>query len=108
MFNHHPACVFGLRRAGYNLAETVQIEIEDFVIALPSQVDAQSALGNVFVQAQNERCILQSFHFRLVSFVLVIFVLFRSPSLQSQPVTCSSFQVETLGSYAPLHPDLTY
>jgi hypothetical protein len=49
MFNHHPACVFGLRCTGYNFAETVQIEIEDLVIALPSQVDAQSASGNVFV-----------------------------------------------------------
>jgi hypothetical protein len=35
-FNHHPACVFGLRCTGYNFAETVQIEIEDLVIALPS------------------------------------------------------------------------
>jgi hypothetical protein len=49
MFNHHPACVFGLPCTGYYFAETVQIELEDLVIALPSQVDAQSAWGNVFV-----------------------------------------------------------
>jgi hypothetical protein len=63
---------------------------------LPFQVDAQAAWRNVFVQAHSERRILESFHLCLVSFVLVI--LFRS----------SSFQLETLCSYAPRHPDLTY
>jgi hypothetical protein len=62
MFNRHPACVSGLGCRVHNFAEPVQIEIKDLVIALPFQVDTQSAWGNVFVYAQDERCILDSFH----------------------------------------------
>jgi|ERR1700730_17783516 hypothetical protein len=49
MFNHHPACAFGLSRRVHNFAELVQIEIEYLVIALPFQVNTQSAWGHVFV-----------------------------------------------------------
>jgi hypothetical protein len=73
IFNHHPACVCGLRRAVHNFAEPVQLEFEDLVIASPSQVDTQSAWGNVFVYAHNERCVLNSFH-------LNNFVFFCSPT----------------------------
>jgi len=62
MFNHHPACVFGLPCTGYDFAETVQIELEDLVIASPSQVDTESAWGDFFVYAHNERCVLYAFH----------------------------------------------
>jgi hypothetical protein len=47
------------------------------------------------MKAQNERCVLESFHSGCFC-------------LQGQPATCSSFQRETLCSSAPRHPDLTY
>ena len=77
MFNHHPACVFGLRCTGYNFVETVQIEIDDLVIALPSQVDAQSALGKR-LRVGSQRT-LHPLFVSFVSFVLVYFPL-QSPS----------------------------
>jgi hypothetical protein len=40
-----------------------QLEFEDLVIASPSQVDTESAWGDFFVYAHNERCVLYAFHF---------------------------------------------
>jgi len=46
----------------YNFAEAIEIESRDVVIALPSQVDVQSALGVFIVHAYDECCIPDTFH----------------------------------------------
>ena len=92
MFNHHPACVFGLRCTGCNFAETIQIEIEGLVIALPFQVDAQGAWRNVFVQAHNERCILESF----ICVWCRLFWLFYLGALLSGSRLCALMHPDTL------------
>jgi hypothetical protein len=108
MFNHHPACACGFRRAIHNFAKPGQLEFEDLVIASPSQVETQSAWGNVFVYAHNERCVLDSFH--LSNFMFFCFSQRPGLTLPRPIVTglLSSSQTRLRVAYELLKLEITF
>jgi hypothetical protein len=93
-FNDHPAAIFGLRFIMHNFAEAIEIESRDVVIALPSQVDVQSALGAFIVYAYDEGCIPHPFHryrfFRLFPVDPSNLLLIRGGTLIVIPVVSSA------------------